>query len=149
MVRSPSGRSISGSERRWLKVFGTLDEFQARLFAADKALDLGVGRHESRRGIDGTLADDDYQSSRGVERRRKAGESGGRSGEASGWRKKKGRRSRSGCTGSVGEDPGGNNSRGSDESVAVDEQIDTNHGGGVDSFRAPGHMGDGSALPER
>jgi len=43
MVRSPSGRSVSGSERRWLKVFGTLDEFQARLFAADKALDLGRG----------------------------------------------------------------------------------------------------------
>src|SRR5450759_4208147 len=43
MVRSPSGRSVSGDERRWLKVFGTLNEFQARLFAADKALDLGRG----------------------------------------------------------------------------------------------------------
>jgi len=35
--------SISGAERRWLKVFQTLNEFQARLFAADKALDLGRG----------------------------------------------------------------------------------------------------------
>jgi hypothetical protein len=36
-------RSVSGAERRWLKVFRTLNEFQARLFAADKALDLGRG----------------------------------------------------------------------------------------------------------
>ena len=34
---------MSGTERRWLKVFRTLNEFQARLFAADKALDLGRG----------------------------------------------------------------------------------------------------------
>ena len=33
----------AGTERRWLKVFSTLNEFQARLFAADKALDLGRG----------------------------------------------------------------------------------------------------------
>ena len=43
MIRSMRGRSVSGDERRWLKVFGTLNEFQARLFAADKALDLGRG----------------------------------------------------------------------------------------------------------
>ena len=43
MIRSILGRSFSGKERRWLKVFGTLNEFQARLFAADKALDLGRG----------------------------------------------------------------------------------------------------------
>src|SRR5580658_10721401 len=43
MIRSTRGRSVSGAERRWLKVFHTLNEFQARLFAADKALDLGRG----------------------------------------------------------------------------------------------------------
>src|SRR5260370_13924203 len=43
MIRSTLGRSVSGAERRWLKVFRTLNEFQARLFAADKALDLGRG----------------------------------------------------------------------------------------------------------
>ena len=43
MIRSTTGRPIAGAERRWLKVFGTLNEFQARLFAADKALDLGRG----------------------------------------------------------------------------------------------------------
>src|SRR5450432_2680445 len=43
MIRSTRGRSVSGSEKRWLKVFRTLNEFQARLFAADKALDLGRG----------------------------------------------------------------------------------------------------------
>ena len=43
MIRSTRRRSDSGTERRWLKVFGTLNEFQARLFVADKALDLGRG----------------------------------------------------------------------------------------------------------
>ena len=43
MIRSTRGRSVSVAERRWLKVFRTLNEFQARLFAADKALDLGRG----------------------------------------------------------------------------------------------------------
>ncbi len=43
MSRSTQGRSVSGAERRWLKVFRTLNELQARLFAADKALDLGRG----------------------------------------------------------------------------------------------------------
>src|ERR1700737_775802 len=43
MIRSTRGRCVSAAERRWLKVFRTLNEFQARLFAADKALDLGRG----------------------------------------------------------------------------------------------------------
>jgi hypothetical protein len=43
MIRSTRGRSVAGAEKRWLKVFRTLNEFQARLFAADKALDLGRG----------------------------------------------------------------------------------------------------------
>ena len=43
MIRSTRRRSFSDSERRWLKVFRTLNEFQARLFAADKALDVGRG----------------------------------------------------------------------------------------------------------
>src|SRR5580658_9946626 len=43
MIKSTRGLSVSGAERRWLKVFRTLNEFQARLFAADKALDLGRG----------------------------------------------------------------------------------------------------------
>src|SRR2546425_5240508 len=30
-------------ESRWLKVLGTLNEYQARLFVADKALDQGRG----------------------------------------------------------------------------------------------------------
>ena len=43
MIRSTRGRSVSEAEKRWLKVFHTLNELQARLFAADKALDLGRG----------------------------------------------------------------------------------------------------------
>ena len=43
MIRSTRGRSPAGAESRWLKVFSTLNEYQARLFAADKALDLGRG----------------------------------------------------------------------------------------------------------
>src|SRR5436309_11020346 len=33
----------TASESRWLKVLGTLNEYQARLFVADKALDQGRG----------------------------------------------------------------------------------------------------------
>ena len=43
MIRSTRGRCSARAEGRWLKVFSTLNEFQARLFAADKALDLGRG----------------------------------------------------------------------------------------------------------
>ena len=43
MNRSTRGQSPARAERRWLKVFSTLNEFQARLFAADKALDVGRG----------------------------------------------------------------------------------------------------------
>jgi Rhodopirellula transposase DDE domain len=53
MSRSTLGRSVSGKERRWLKVFGTLNEFQARLFAADKSLDLGRGGISRVSGLTG------------------------------------------------------------------------------------------------
>jgi hypothetical protein len=43
MISSTRERSVSGAEKRWLKVFRTWNEFQARWFAADKALDLGRG----------------------------------------------------------------------------------------------------------
>ena len=43
MIRSTRRRSVSVAEKRWRKVFRTLNEFQARLFTADKALDLGRG----------------------------------------------------------------------------------------------------------
>ena len=33
----------TAQENRWLKVLGTLNEYQARLFVADKALDRGRG----------------------------------------------------------------------------------------------------------
>jgi hypothetical protein len=36
-------RSASMAERRWLKVLGTLNEFQARLFVAERAVQLGRG----------------------------------------------------------------------------------------------------------
>ena len=35
--------STVSSEKIWLKVFGTLNEYQARLFVAERALDLGRG----------------------------------------------------------------------------------------------------------
>ena len=43
MIRPRREQSTTKAERRWRKVFSTLNEFQARLFAADKALDLGRG----------------------------------------------------------------------------------------------------------
>ena len=41
MIRS--AKKVAGPEERWLKVLGTLNEFQARLYVADKAMDLGRG----------------------------------------------------------------------------------------------------------
>jgi hypothetical protein len=35
--------SPSPEERRWLRVLSTLNEYQARLFAAEKALEMGRG----------------------------------------------------------------------------------------------------------
>src|SRR2546425_784740 len=35
--------SISPAEKRWLRVLGTLNEYQARLYVAEKALALGRG----------------------------------------------------------------------------------------------------------
>src|SRR5437899_9568108 len=40
-------------ESRWLKVLGTLNEFQARLFVADKALDQGRGGISRMSGLTG------------------------------------------------------------------------------------------------
>jgi hypothetical protein len=40
MIRS---NRLAAGESRWLKVLGTLNEYQARLFVADKALDQGRG----------------------------------------------------------------------------------------------------------
>jgi hypothetical protein len=43
-IDSPARRKTDPSQSaRWLKVLGTLNEFQARLFVADKALELGRG----------------------------------------------------------------------------------------------------------
>jgi len=35
--------SSASSEKLWLKVLGTLNEYQARLFVAERALELGRG----------------------------------------------------------------------------------------------------------
>ena len=72
MNRSTVGRSVSGKERRWLKVFRTLNEYQARLFAADKALDLGRGGISSLSALTGlsrttiTKAVEELQSGKAV-----------------------------------------------------------------------------------
>jgi hypothetical protein len=42
-TRMSTKASVSPSERHWLKVLGTLNESQARLFVAQKALELGRG----------------------------------------------------------------------------------------------------------
>jgi len=46
-------RNRSPEERRWLKVLSTLNEFQARLFVADKALDQGRGGISRMAGLTG------------------------------------------------------------------------------------------------
>src|SRR5713101_7984717 len=147
MIRSTGVRSVA--ERRWLKVFRTLNEFQARLFAADKALDLGRGGMSRLSALTGlsrttiTKAVEELESGGKL-----AGPGEGRVRRVGGGRKKV-----------EGIDPGVRDllakileettAGRSNESVAVDEQIDANDGGGVDSFRAPRVVGNGSALPER
>ena len=72
MIRSTRGEPVSGAERRWLKVFRTLNELQARLFAADKALDLGRGGISSLSALTGlsrttiTKAVEELQSGKAV-----------------------------------------------------------------------------------
>ena len=51
------------TEKRWLKVLSTLNEFQARLFVADKALDVGRGGISRLSQLTDMCTDDDYQSS--------------------------------------------------------------------------------------
>ena len=50
MIRSTHRPS---EESRWLRVLGTLNEFQARLFVADKALDQGRGGISRMSGLTG------------------------------------------------------------------------------------------------
>jgi hypothetical protein len=126
-----------------------MNEFQARLFVADKALDLGRGGISRLSALTGlsqttiTKAVDELESGGklvipGEGRVRRIG--GGR---------KKIEGVDPGVRDLLGQDPGGNDRRRPDESVAVDQQIDANDGGGVDSFRALRVVGDGSALPGR
>src|SRR2546425_9337604 len=89
MIRSTRGRSISGAERRWLKVFRTLNEFQARLFAADKALDLGRGgisRLSALTGLSRTTITKAVKELKGGRKLANAGE--GRVREVGGGRKR-------------------------------------------------------------
>jgi len=89
MIRSTRGRSPAIVERRWLKVFGTLNEFQARLFAADKALDLGRGgisRLSALTGLSRTTITKAVEELKGSQKLANPGE--GRSREVGGGRKK-------------------------------------------------------------
>lgn len=43
MIRSRKRVNATREERRWLKVLGILNEFQARVYVADRSLDLGRG----------------------------------------------------------------------------------------------------------
>jgi hypothetical protein len=62
MIRS--NRRTEG-ESRWLKVLGTLNEYQARLFVADKALDQGARGNYPLIGVDWDVAHDDHQGCSG------------------------------------------------------------------------------------
>src|SRR4030095_139222 len=54
----------SAAERRWLRVMSTLNEYQARLFVAEKALELGRGGTRRLSGLTGMSR---VTISRGVE----------------------------------------------------------------------------------
>ena len=38
-----TSRTVSEAERQWLRVLGTLNEYQARVYVAQKVLELGRG----------------------------------------------------------------------------------------------------------
>ena len=89
MSRSTRGGSITAVERRWLKVFGTLHEFQARLFAADKALDLergGIRRLAALTGLSRTTITKAVEELQGSRKLVDPGE--GRARQVGGGRKK-------------------------------------------------------------
>src|SRR6516165_7481794 len=146
MIKSRRGWSAAKAEERWLKVFRTLHEFQARLFAADKALDLGRGRCRLARWT-GLSRDDHHQRGGGIAGGPETGGPRRGAGPGSRRRAKEDGGDRPRRAGVVAEDLGGNHGRGSDELVALDLQVHTDPGRGVDSFRSPGHVGDGRSLP--
>ena len=145
MIRSRLRVFVSGAEKRWLKVFGTLNEFQARLFAADKALDLGRGgisRLSALTGLSRTTITKAVEELGGRGKLRMPG--AGRVRRVGGGRKKVER-----------GDPGIRDllEKILEETTAGDPMSllrwtskSTHDGGGVDSLRAPRVVGDGSSL---
>ena len=89
MNRSTRVRSATRTEGRWLKVFRTLNEFQARLFAADKALDLGRGGISRLSALTGLSRTTITKAAKELEGSRKLANPGeGRVREVGGGRKK-------------------------------------------------------------
>jgi hypothetical protein len=74
MIRS---KPRSAQERRWLRVLGTLNEFQARLFVADKALDHGRGGISCMSALTGMSRTTLTKAASELSSRRKLGPGGG------------------------------------------------------------------------
>jgi hypothetical protein len=74
MIRS---RPQSAQEKRWLRVLSTLNEFQARLFVADKALDRGRGGISRMSALTGMSRTTLTKAASELSSRRKLGPGGG------------------------------------------------------------------------
>src|SRR5215471_4784154 len=133
----------SPQERRWLRLLSTLNEFQARLFAADKALDQGRGgisRMSELTGMSRTTL------TRAVAELTRGGklEPGAEGRIRAGGAEKSGRRGPATARGTH-PDGGRNHGGRSDERPAVDQPIDGSAGGGTDPAGTSGERQDGSA----
>jgi hypothetical protein len=83
MIRSH--RRTAG-ESRWLKVLGTLNEYQARLFVADKALDQGRGGVTRLSELTGMSRTTIAKGRGGFEQQEKTGGGGTGANPGGGWR---------------------------------------------------------------
>jgi Rhodopirellula transposase DDE domain len=86
MIRS---KPRSAQERRWLRVLGTLNEFQARLFVADKALDQGRGGISRMSALTGMSRTTLTKAASELSSRRKLGAGAGRRIRAAGAGRRK------------------------------------------------------------
>src|SRR5450755_4789017 len=133
-----SHASSTRSEKVWMKVLGTLNEYQARLFVAERAIRPGTRRDQSSGSSDGNVTSDYYSGSERSQRHREVEKRVLGSCAESGRRAKEGGGRRSRVASPAQGDRGGEHGGRSDEPVEVDQQVDADHCPGIDPIGASG-----------
>jgi hypothetical protein len=135
--------SVSDADRRWLRALGTLNEYQVRLFVAERALSLergGISRLARLTGMSRTtIAKWGRRAARPPLAHRRP--------DSPEWRgAPAGRRRGSQPAAAAHPDLGGDHGRGSHERAEVDEQVDPHDRGGTDATGASGECGHGRTV---